>query len=301
MHRNRVIDRMKQRYRLTIQCIAVMLQNANFKGFFTGKIWQGQSKRVCVPGLNCYSCPGAVGACPIGSLQNTLSGYTFRFPYYVAGLMIFFGAILGRAVCGFLCPFGLIQDLIHKIPFPKKIKIFRFDRHLRKLKYVVLILMVIVLPVCVKLTPFFCKYLCPSGTLAGILLALSDSELFQAVGALFTWKVCVLAAVLFLSILIYRPFCKYLCPLGAFYAPFNRAAIVQMKIDASLCVHCGRCAEVCGMGVNPELTPNSTECIRCGKCIAECPVSAIRFENTFAAMKENRRTDSPKRKAADKV
>ena len=134
---------MDNKKRTIIQGIAVLVQNANFKGFFTGKIYEGASKQVCVPGLNCYSCPGAVGACPIGALQNTISGFQFKFPYYVLGLLIFFGAILGRIVCGFLCPFGFLQDMLHKIPFPKKIKSFQGDRLLRKLKYFVLLLMVI--------------------------------------------------------------------------------------------------------------------------------------------------------------
>ncbi|MDD6061644.1 MAG: 4Fe-4S binding protein, partial [Oscillospiraceae bacterium] len=129
---------MDSKKRFCIQGVATLLQNANFKGFFTGKIFQGTAKSVCVPGLNCYSCPGAVGACPIGSLQNFLSAKKFRFPYYVVGLLIFFGVLLGRAVCGFLCPFGFLQDLLHKIPFPKKIRSFRGDRLLRKLKYGVL-------------------------------------------------------------------------------------------------------------------------------------------------------------------
>lgn len=84
-----------------------------------------KTENVCVPGLNCYSCPGARGACPIGSLQAVIGSWNFKMAYYVAGFLIFVGALLGRLVCGFLCPFGLIQDLLNKIPFPKKIRTFR--------------------------------------------------------------------------------------------------------------------------------------------------------------------------------
>ncbi|MBQ6453760.1 MAG: 4Fe-4S binding protein, partial [Coriobacteriales bacterium] len=108
--------------RCGIQSVAVLLQNANFKGFLTGRIYQGPIKAVCVPGLNCYSCPGAVGACPIGSLQATLGGASFKLPYYVLGLLVFFGALLGRAICGFLCPFGFLQDLLHRIPLPTALR-----------------------------------------------------------------------------------------------------------------------------------------------------------------------------------
>ena len=230
---------------LTIQGIAALIQNANFKGFFTGAISQSATKAFCVPGLNCYSCPGAVGACPIGSLQNSLSGMTFRFPSYVLGLLIFFGAGLGRAVCGFLCPFGLLQDLLHKIPFPKKIRTFKGDRKLRRVKYIVLLVLVIGVPSFAKLTPAFCKYLCPSGTLSGLLLALGDSRLFAVLGSSFYWKLSLLIACVIVSIMIYRPFCKYLCPLGAVYAPFNKVALFGMSCDKAACVDCGACIKEC--------------------------------------------------------
>lgn len=266
---------MDNKKRTAIQAIATIIQNANFKGFFTGKIYQGQSKSVCVPGLNCYSCPGAIGACPIGSLQNALSSYRFKFPYYVVGLILFFGVLLGRLICGLLCPFGFIQDLLNKIPFFKKIKTFKGDMVLRKLKYIILVIMVISLPICVKLTPFFCKYLCPSGTLAGILLSLSNTNLFSALGSQFAWKASVLILIVLLSVIIARPFCKYLCPLGAIYGICNKFSLVKISLDSDKCINCHKCYSVCDMNVDPSKTPNHTECIRCGKCVHTCPTDAL--------------------------
>lgn len=268
---------MTEKIRTGLQAAAALIQNANFKGFFSGSIYQGDMKRFCVPGLNCYSCPGALGACPIGSLQNSLSSLSVKFPYYVLGLMIFFGAVLGRAVCGFLCPFGFVQDMLFKIPFVRKLRSFRGDRTLRRLKYAVLIFMVIALPLFIKLTPVFCKYLCPSGTLSGILLALSDNSLFALMGGRFAWKACILGIMAAGSIIIYRPFCKYLCPLGAFYAPFNKAALLHIRLDKDICTGCKSCAGLCDMGVDPSLDPDSAECIRCGKCVAGCPADALKF------------------------
>ena len=261
--------------RFSIQAVAALLSNANLKGFFTGKIYQGAGKTVCVPGLNCYSCPGAVGACPIGSLQGFLSGLKFRFPYYVLGFLIFFGALLGRAVCGFLCPFGFFQELLHKIPFPIKKNSFAGDRQLRWVKYAVLLLMVVILPLCFALTPFFCKYLCPAGTLSGILLAVRDGMLRAQLGGIFLWKILVLAAVIVGCLIVFRPFCKYLCPLGAVYGFFNRIALYRMDLDTGKCVACGKCKKVCQMGVDPVKECNSAECIRCGDCVRACPVNAI--------------------------
>ena len=265
---------MDNKKRFGVQAAATLLQNANFKGFFTGKIYQGPLKQVCVPGLNCYSCPGAVGACPIGSLQSFLDARRFRFPYYVVGLLLFFGALLGRVVCGFLCPFGWIQELLNRIPFYKKNR-FRADRPLRYLKYAVLIVLVIVLPLCVKLVPFFCKYLCPAGTTSGLLLALGDSALAEQWGGLFGWKLTVLLLVVLASLIVWRPFCKYLCPLGAIYGFFNRFALVRMELDTERCTGCKCCAGACRMCVDPSVKPNSAECIRCGDCVNACPEKAL--------------------------
>ena len=269
----------KGNVRLRIQILAALVQNADFRGFFTGRINQGALKSVCVPGLNCYSCPGALGACPIGSLQAFLSSRPVRFPYYVVGLLLFFGALLGRTVCGFLCPFGLVQDLLHKLPFPRrKLGPFPGDRLLRKLKYAVLLVLVIGLPALVlDYVPAFCKYLCPAGTLGGgiPLVLLHGERLHLSVGGLFFWKLAAALVILLLSIVIFRPFCKYLCPLGALYGLTNPIALYRMHADTGRCTGCGACARACPMQVDPSKTPNSPECIRCGVCTRCCPTQAL--------------------------
>lgn len=268
-----------------IQAAAALLQNANFKGFFTGRVSENAAKGVCVPGLNCYSCPGAVGACPMGALQSFLGARPFRVPYYVVGLLVFFGALLGRAVCGFLCPMGWIQELLDLVP-TRKMNRFRLDRPLRKLKYLVLAAAVI-LPFFVARTPFFCKYVCPSGTAAALFLAAADKTVRGMLGSLFNWKLAVLIVIAAGSLFIFRPFCKYLCPLGALYGCFNRFALYRGSVDESACVRCGKCAAVCRMGVDPVKNINSAECIRCGDCAKVCPVKAVSLG--FTAGKEKQR------------
>ena len=261
--------------------MATLLSNLHLPNFLKGTIFQGSTKQVCVPGLNCYSCPGAAGACPIGAMQAVVGSSKFKFSYYITGMLIFIGVLLGRFVCGFLCPFGWFQDLLHKIP-TKKFSTKKLSG-LRYLKYLILVVMVFLLPALVVNVvgmgnPFFCKYLCPQGVLEGAIpLSLASTSIRSALGSLFAWKSCVLAAVIILSILFYRPFCKWICPLGAFYALMNRVSLLGIRVDACKCVSCGKCSKVCQMDVDVVRAPNHAECIRCGKCIGACPVDAISY------------------------
>ncbi len=267
--------------RLVIQLVSAAVCNGYAAGFAQGKIFTGPTKAVCLPVLNCYSCPGALGACPIGALQNAIGGAWRHIPFYVLGSLMLFGILLGRLVCGFLCPFGLVQDLLHKIPTRKFHVPRRVDRALRLLKYVVLFGMVVGLSLLVTTEagvtpPFFCEFLCPAGTLgAGIPLLLANEDLRAVVGALFDWKLLVLVAILVAAVLVPRPFCRYLCPLGALYGLFNRFSFYRMGVDEGRCVGCGACDRACPMGVEVRADPNSPECIRCGACRKACPTDAI--------------------------
>ena len=267
------------RRRHGIQALVALLTNSYLLGFIQGKIYRGPLKQLCVPGLNCYSCPGALGSCPVGALQAVLGSRRYQFAYYVAGFLVLVGALVGRFVCGYLCPFGLVQELLHKIPFPKKCRTFRGDRLLRKLKYGILAVFVILLPLFAAwglARSWFCNLVCPAGTLeGGIPLVLLNSELRQAVGWLYAWKSVILGVTIFLSILIYRPFCKYICPLGAVYALFQRVSVFRYRVDRDKCVNCGACAKVCGMNLNPVEEANHPECIRCGRCKRACPTGAV--------------------------
>ena len=269
------------RNRLTIQALTACVTNGYVHGFVTGKVFGGPTKVLCVPWLNCYSCPGALASCPIGSLQTALGGSSRGIPFYVMGLLVLFGTILGRLVCGFLCPFGFVQDLLHRIPLPKLSVPHKLDRVLRYAKYVVATCLVICLPIMDTIltgrgAPYFCKFLCPAGTLEGALpLMLAKPQLQSQIGVVFWWKVAVLVVVILVAICIERPFCKYLCPLGAFYGLFNKVSFYQMHVDKKSCVSCGACSKACPMGVDPATEANSPECIRCGTCKVACPTSAI--------------------------
>ena len=278
------------RFRGWIQAAATLLTNIHLPNFIKGGIYQGKGKAVCVPGLNCYSCPGAAGACPIGSFQAVVGSSKFRFSYYITGFLILLGVLLGRFICGFLCPFGWLQELLHKIP-GKKLSTKKL-KPLTYLKYAILLLAVVLLPAIVVNDlgmgdPFFCKYICPQGVLEGAIpLAAVNEGIRSALGPLFNRKLIILIVVVVLSVLFYRPFCKWICPLGAFYALMNKVSLLGIKVDEHKCVSCGKCARVCKMDVDVTKSPNHTECIRCGKCITACPTDAIKFNYGFEMPKK---------------
>lgn len=269
--------------RRLIQLCAALLYNLNLKGFGHGTIYTGRSKGMCVPGLNCYSCPGAVGSCPLGTLQNALSAMDRKLPFYILGILLLFGVTLGRMVCGFLCPFGLIQDLLYKIPVPK-IRKNKLTRLLSGLKYVILAVFVILLPILFMRrsglpVPAFCKYICPAGTLeGGIPLLALDPSLRSLAGALFQWKVFVLAVILISACFLYRSFCRFLCPLGAIYSLFAPVALLGVTIDRETCTDCGRCVRSCKMDVRQV---GDRECIQCGECMKECNVNSIHWKKLW--------------------
>lgn len=281
-----------QGFRHGVQALWALVSNSYLCGFAQGKIYKGKLKNLCLPGMNCYSCPGALGSCPIGALQAVIGSWNFKFAFYVAGFLIFIGALVGRFACGWLCPFGLVQELLNKIPFPRKLKTFRGDKLLRKLKYVIFAVFVVLLPMFLvdllgQGAPYFCKLICPVGTLeGGIPLTILNEGLRSAIGWLYTWKVAILVAVLVLSIIIYRPFCKYICPLGAVYSVFNPISVFRYRVDKEKCVSCGACAKACPMACDPVKNANSLECIRCGKCKQACAAGAI--ESGFRRKKEDK-------------
>ncbi len=267
--------------RRLIQLYSALLFNANLKGFGNGQIYKGPSKNFCTPGLNCYSCPGASGSCPLGALQNAVASSNRTVPYYIFGIILLFGFLFGRWICGFLCPFGLIQDLLHKIPTPK-IKKGRLTHILSYFKYVVLVVFVFIIPFLYVFRDFplpgFCKYFCPAGTLEGAIGLLSNKvneSSFRMLGPLFTWKFLLMVSCIVGAIFIYRIFCRFLCPLGALYGLFNKISLLGVKMERSKCIDCGKCITTCQMDIKKV---GDHECISCGACINVCPTNAITYK-----------------------
>ena len=261
--------------RKLMQLYFALLFNANLKGFVTGNIYQGKTKILCAPGINCYSCPGAVGACPLGSLQGSFSADHSTI-YYVGGILLLYSLMFGRMICGWMCPFGLIQELFYKLKTPK-VKKNKVTHVFSYLKYLLLIALVVVIPLTIAI-PGFCEYICPAGTFEGGLGLLMNPEnhaKLADLGPLFTWKFTVMVLVILGSIFFFRFFCRFLCPLGALYGFFCRVAMLGVKLDKTKCTDCGMCITACKMDIKRV---GDHECIHCGACVSVCPTKAISWK-----------------------
>lgn len=254
--------------------MSLVLSNSFFAALWKRTIYQGSMKSICVPILNCYACPLARTSCPIGILQHFI--VTKSFPFYVIGVFGTVGIFLGRWTCGWLCPFGFLQDLLHKI----KSKKLRMKRQITISKYIVLVVLVIVIPF-ITLESWFCK-LCPQGTLEGgipIALGFLGEELKSQTlsSPLFYLKAGILIAIVVSSIFIKRFFCRIICPMGAILGLFNRISLLNLKINELTCDGCGRCRKICPVDINIYEDPNSPECIRCMECVKVCKQDAIKL------------------------
>ena len=264
--------------RKVIQIAAFGFTNSHISGLAAGKIYRGSWKNFCSPGLNCHACPAARFACPIGAMQAVENSPKYGVSFYVVGFVLALGVLFGRAVCGYVCPFGLLQELLYKIPSPKK----HLPRPFTFIKYGILGIFVLLLPIFMNNkygigAPAFCEYICPAGTLEGGLpILLTHPDLRAQLSGLFTLKAAILLLTLVGCVLVCRFFCKMMCPLGAIYGLLNKVSLYRVHVDAENCISCGTCRQVCPMDVDPVKHPDSAECIRCGRCAAACPGEVLR-------------------------
>jgi polyferredoxin len=250
--------------RRIFQLLAALGQNGYYLGFVNKSIYQGSAKEICAPTLNCYACPGALFACPIGTLQHfVIVGQAV--PYYVAGYLAAIGAVVGRMTCGWLCPFGFLQDLLYKV---RSVKI-TIPRLLLYFKYLVLVGVVLIITFIFQ-EPWFSK-LCPDGILiGGMPWSLLDENIRDMFRQMFWIKLGILSFFVTWSTAAKRPFCRTTCVLGTIYSFFNAFSFYQMRVDEKGCTRCGRCRDVCPMDIAIYENTRSVECIRCLECTA-CP------------------------------
>ena len=230
-------------------------------------------KWLCNPVLSCHSCVLAWFACPVGVFVH-YSGY-HAFPFFAIGTVLLIGVLVGRLFCGWVCPFGFLTDMLHKIPSPK----FNMPGWTAYIKYGVLGAGVIGLPfVFGESTNWsFCR-VCPASavqvTVPNLILGA-----YGEIGLGTVVKLAVLAGVLVLAIMSSRSFCKVFCPIGAMLAPLNYVSFWVVKPPHPACADCAKCDRACPSGNEPSsrilagLPANrAADCIVCHDCRNACPV-----------------------------
>lgn len=188
----------------------------------------------------------------------------------IIGLSIISAVLFGPIICGFICPFGAIQDLLSRVGkkiFKRKYNTFvskKIDDKLKYLRYIVLVLTLIL-----------------TATSSIILLeALNPYHAFLSIfnrkfSALGFIGFLILAIVIITSLFIQRPWCKYLCPYGAFLGLFNKIKVFRVVRNRETCVACKRCSKECPMSIDVHKPQEVRElsCISCMECVGEkvCP------------------------------
>ena len=222
---------------------------------------------VC-PYLYCYGCPFASAGCPIGTLQNFI--ILPLFPFYLLGTLGVYGAIFGRAFCGWACPFGAFQDLLGGFRKGKG------RRRLRPLKYSKFVMLLIVVAFAwITLDTLFCK-VCPAGSLFATIPAFFLYPSLK-LGFFFYVHIATLILTVVLVLLFSRFWCRYLCPMGTI-GVFNKLSVLTISLDSTKCTQCLKCLHVCPMGIEKlsDIGPSS-DCILCGKCVEACQTDALKI------------------------
>jgi polyferredoxin len=241
-----------------------------YLGFFkTKQVYQGPLKSACVPFLNCNSCPSALFSCPVGALQHFMT--LRKIPFTILGYLLALGLAVGAMTCGWLCPFGFLQDLMVKVPSPK----IKLPKRISELRYWVLVLLVVLVPLMTQETWY--SKLCPMGTLQAALpwalwnpvIPVYGEQVVSpsSYGLLFAVKIVILLVFLVLFVVSKRPFCRTACPLGAILGFLNRYSWVQLKVDSANCKDCFGCAKTCPVDLQVGEDPNASTCVRCLKCL----------------------------------
>ena len=231
-------------------------------------------KMLYAPYLHCDACPLASTACPIGAIQNFI--ILGKVPYYLLGYTTLFFAVLGRSLCGWVCPFGILQDAVDKIFNRKKVMTHQF----RFTKFIVLI--VTLLAAWKFSDTLFCR-ICPAGFIeAAVPYRIEHGMIFDS---LFIFRIFFFIFLMGIIFLISRFWCRYLCPLGAWAGIFNKISFLKLSFDSEKCTHCDKCLDVCPQGIDPTTSERSTDCTLCGECVEVCPNDALELTFPTAALK----------------
>lgn len=229
--------------------------------------------------------PSVHSICPYGGIENLwawLAGRAniqkiFSGTMVLFFLTIVFALLFRRSFCGNICPFGALQELLGLIT-PKKVKVpVAVDKHLRKVKYIVLVLSVFMAWITLSL------WFSPFDPWAAFAHIYKGDEMLEE----YLIGTIVLVATVVASFFISRAFCKYLCPAGALYAIIGKLSPYKVTRDSKKCIDCGVCTQKCPMDIEVHMCESVTtaECISCNRCVEVCPGAGSMISTKMAGFK----------------
>ncbi len=243
-------------------------------------VWLGpfglRMHNVCGPVFHCYACPLSTFACPIGIMAQFSAIHVV--PFLAIGTVLAVGALFGALICGWVCPFGLLQDLGAKVPIRK----FQLPLWVGWFRYVVLAGAVFAIPwLFGEGHPLFICRICPAGALEK---AVPDVITQAVTGREIVWpnavKITIVVTMIVAMFITIRPWCRVLCPLGAIFGFLNRFSVVSMRLEEQKCSACKRCRTLCVYGGAPDKDPNHHGCLRCLEC-TRCGPGALTVGTVF--------------------
>ncbi|MFW6146292.1 MAG: NAD(P)H-dependent oxidoreductase subunit E [Planctomycetota bacterium] len=229
--------------------------------------------------------------CPVGSVQNV--ALSLRDPAYTISIIVtaifllplIAALLVGRVFCGGVCPFGVIQDLMARKPLrvPRWI-----DKPLRVLPWVYLATAVyftvggiVVFGVDLRVTPDFliCRFDPFVAAFRAVdCRAATDgrwADVFVSSGLGWVWW--AFGAMLALSVVVGRPYCRWVCPYGALLGLCSRAAWKPVTVMPGECNDCKLCDhDVCLYGAIENHAAVAAHCFACTRCYEECPLEQQR-------------------------
>jgi len=210
--------------------------------------------------------------CPFGAVETAgrlIMEGSFIPKTHASNLWTFYGVIfvtitIGAAFCAYLCPLGSIQEWIGRLGkriLKKKYNSIagtKLDRLLGYVRYVALIAIIV-----------------QSTRMATLVFQTVDPyyALFHFfTGELFIGGPIVLGAILLLSLLVERPWCRWFCPFGALQGILQLVSPWKIRKNKNLCNSCGACSRACPMGIDIAKKKRilDTRCNRCGRCLTAC-------------------------------
>jgi len=194
----------------------------------------------------------------------------------VLGLFSVMAIVGSKLICGWGCQLGALQDLIHRLSPFKRTKRWQVPFWLANGVRVVLFLL-------------FLDFL------FGGLFGTENFVLYHHVNLfkLYRWELAPLALILLpvlalLSLVVYRPFCQFVCPFGLFSWILEDLSLYRVRVDESLCTDCGKCVRACPTEAMKARMRGGREiflpdCWACGACVDACPVGAVTFDRAASA------------------